>query len=109
MTDEEPGPDGQLAANHPLQDVIKNPALPRLYANGFTLGVTNADAYIILQEFGKPVAVLNLSYTLAKTLSLRHGRMMAEWETRLEQSVATTDKIDAAFTKPLSDAGETKQ
>jgi hypothetical protein len=90
-----------------LAEAIENSAVVRLYANGFMLGLSNADAYILLQQFGKPTAIINMSYTLAKTLSLRLGRLVAEWETRTGQQLVTTEKIEQAFAKDNS--GETKQ
>src|SRR5262249_32122749 len=79
----------------------------RLYANGFALGLTNADVSIVLQQFGRPLAVLSLSYTLAKTLSEKLATLVAEWETRTGQRLVTTDQIQLAFSK--DSAAETKQ
>ena len=94
-------------SRNPLLDALAKPDLVRLYANGFGLGMSNADAYVILHQFGQPVGIINMSYTLAKTLALRLGSLVAEWETRVGQPLATTDKLDEVFSKNPSDG--TKQ
>lgn len=39
-----------------------------LYMNGFKVGHSTTDAFIVIQHNGNDIAVLNFSYTLAKTL-----------------------------------------
>jgi len=82
---------------------IRDAGVPKLYANGFTLGLTNADTHIVLQLFGRPVAVLSLSYTLAKTLSEKLEKLVTEWEAKTGQQLATTDTIDSAFSEFLNE------
>ena len=76
---------------------MADPSTARLYANGFTLGLTNADAYIILQQFGRPIAVVNMSYTLTKTLSEKLQKMVADWEAKTGETLQTTDSIEHAY------------
>jgi hypothetical protein len=78
-------------------EAIGDVDVPKVYANGFAIGVGNADMHIILQLFGAPVAVVNMSYTLAKTLSDRLGKLVSEFETTVRREMLTTDKIDAAY------------
>lgn len=81
-----------------LADTVRaSPDIVRLYANGFALGLTNADAHIVLQMFGRPIAVLNLSYTLAKTLSEKLQVLVNEWETKTGKEIVTTGEIDRLF------------
>lgn len=70
-----------------------------LYANGFALGMTNADVFIVLQKFGKPSEVVSLSYTLAKTLAVHLGELVSDWETKTGRQLATTADIDKTFNK----------
>jgi hypothetical protein len=90
-----PREEGQQA----LDAALDNPDIPKLYANAFAVGLTNADMFIIFQKFGqRPAAVVNLSYTLAKTLAQRLGALVAEFEAKVaEQSILTTDRIDEAM------------
>jgi hypothetical protein len=71
----------------------------QLYANGFSLGLSNADVFIILQKFGRPIGVVNLSYTLAKTLSVKLTGLVSDWEKNTKRDLATTDDIERAFSK----------
>ena len=81
-----------------LQQAVARDDVPKIYANGFGVGLTNADIIIIFQRFGpNPVAVVNLSYTLAKTLAQRLGALVSEFEAKVAcQEILTTDRIDAA-------------
>ncbi len=83
-----------------IKDAVSNADVPKIYTNGFGVGLSNADIVIILQRFGNPVAVLNLSYTLAKTLAQKLGGVVADFESKIAgQEILTTDRIDAALSK----------
>jgi hypothetical protein len=81
----------------PLVVAMRDPNVQRHYANGFSLGISNADAHIVLQWFGRPIAVVNFSYTLAKTLSEKLKILVADWEAKTGHPLETTDTIDQAF------------
>jgi len=77
----------------------------QLYANSFVIGMSNSDLFVVFQRFGKPVGVVNLSYTLAKTLAQRVGGLISEFEQSIDQNILTTDRIDEAMQpKDKSDA-----
>lgn len=84
-----------------LLEALARDDVPKIYANGFGVGLSNADVFVVFQKFGpKPVAVLNLSYTLAKTLAQRLGQVVSEFERAVgDQNILTTDRIDEAFRK----------
>jgi hypothetical protein len=84
------------------QDVLAlaNPAVPKIYANGFTLGLTNADVQIVFKLFGRPILVLSLSYTLAKTMAEQFSDLVEHWEKQTGQKLQTTQTIDKAFSPP---------
>jgi len=71
--------------------------VPQLYANGFanTLGV--GDVVLVLERNDQPVAILNLSYTVAKTLSLSLSRIVALLEERSNREIMTTHDIESLF------------
>jgi hypothetical protein len=87
----------QRVLPEPLVAALRDPTTQRLYANGFTIGFSNADAHIVLQLFGRPIAVWNLSYTLAKTLAKQLTQLIATWEQATQHRIATTDEVDLAF------------
>ncbi len=67
---------------------------PRLYANGFSLGTGNADLVTVLQLNGVPIAVLNMSYTLAKTLGESLLVAVKELEDKTGNEIMTTKFVD---------------
>jgi hypothetical protein len=71
--------------------------IPNIYANGFQLGFTNADTQLLLLLSGRPVAIVNFSYTLAKSISEKLGILVDEWEKKTGHTLQTTESIDKAF------------
>lgn len=98
MPNETPKPPTPAPRPLPAQFVTL-PGLPitNIYANGFSLGFTNADTQLVLLLSGRPVAIVNFSYTLAKSISEKLGKLMEEWEKRTGHTLQTTDSIDKAF------------
>ncbi len=90
---------GQPKVPPPPDAVLLDASVPKIYANGFSLGLTNADTQMVLMLFGRPIAVLSFSYTLAKTLSQKLATLVTEWEKKTGHPLQTTDTIDAAFGK----------
>lgn len=86
---------GKTPRNH-VKAALDDPTVPKLYANGFTVGFNNADAFVMFTRFDAehPVALVNLSYTLAKTLAQRLTRLVSDLESRVGQEILTTDRVD---------------
>lgn len=85
--------------HEPLETARRDPSIPRIYANGFTVGLTNADVSIVLQLSGQPVALLNISYTLAKTLAQKVGGVVSAFEEAIDEHLVTTDEVSEALRK----------
>jgi hypothetical protein len=66
---------------------------PKIYANGFSAALGIGDVIISFQENGRPAAILNLSFTVAKTFSVKLGTLIQELEKKTDQSIMTTDEI----------------
>jgi hypothetical protein len=94
-----PKPKKLIEVDTALKVALDNPDIPKIYANSFGVGMTNADMFIVFQRFGPyPVGVVNLSYTLAKTLAQRLGTLISEFESSIAgQNILTTDRIDEAM------------
>jgi len=88
----------KMPINRDIRALI-DPAIPKIYANSFSLGLTNSDTQLVLMLFGRPIAVLSFSYTLAKTLSEKLGKLVADWEKKTGHVLETTDSIDRAFSQ----------
>jgi hypothetical protein len=77
-----------------IQDALNDPDLPGIYFNGFITTIGNqGDVLIVLQRNGKPVAVLNASYTIAHTLSVKLAGAISTLQRSLGQDILTTDVI----------------
>lgn len=83
-----------------VKSAVGDKDVPKLYASGFGVGLSNSDIFIVFQRFSDtPVAIVNLSYTLAKTLAQRLGVLVSEFEQAIGggQEILTTDRIDEVF------------
>jgi hypothetical protein len=80
----------------PAQFTLPQP-IANIYANGFTLGFTNADTQLVLLFSGRPILVVNFSYTLAKSISEKLGKLVNDWEKKTGHDLQTTESIDKAF------------
>jgi hypothetical protein len=80
-----------------IAKAVANDELPHFYANGFSNAMTNTDIVVVFERATNPVATVNLSYILAKTLAQRLGALVTELETRLNIEIPTTSDIDAAL------------
>lgn len=70
---------------------------PKLYVNGFSLGLSNADCNIVLVRNSEPQAVVNMSYTTAKTLALSLTRLVAGLEEATGRDMMTVDVVEQAL------------
>jgi hypothetical protein len=100
-------PEDSKTAAAVMEKVHSDPSLERIYTNGFAVGLTNADVMLVLQLTGQPQKVVHMSFTLAKTLAQRLGRVVSEFEDALATELVTTEKIDLAFAK-RKERGDTR-
>lgn len=80
-----------------LDLAARDPSVPKVYANGFTMGHGNADVQILLTHQGRPVTHLSLSFTVAKTLFIKLETLVSNFEKRVGRQMLTTSEIDKAF------------
>jgi hypothetical protein len=66
-----------------------------IYFNGFVNALGIGDVSIILELNNKSVAVLNTSYTVAKTLAEKLGGLIKNLEEASGQEIMTTDNVSA--------------
>ena len=62
-----------------LKEVLDSPEIERIYANGFILSIGVGDIVILLKHSEKSL-ILNLSYTVAKTLAIKLGTLISQLE-----------------------------
>ncbi|MFO7877093.1 MAG: hypothetical protein R6U55_10990 [Desulfovermiculus sp.] len=94
----------QKAPADNINDILNDPNIQKIYANGFTIFIGNADVGIILKTNNQAQYVLNISYTLAKTLYSKLHEMIHDLETSTDNQIMTTDRInDKLFAKQKGD------
>lgn len=76
---------------------LNNPEIQKIYANGFISATGMGDIVILLKNADTPIAVLNLSYTVAKTLAIKLGGLITQLEEATETTIMTTDNISSAM------------
>ena len=86
-------------ANHddPMSDQRMQRALesdvPRIYFNGFVNGFGAGDIVCVLERNGQPAGIMNMSYTLAKTLSASLAQLIGTLEQASDQPILTTHEV----------------
>ncbi len=80
--------------------------VPKLYVNGFIIFLGQADVGLILQTNAQETAVVNMSFTLAKTLVEKLGDTMRDFEEKTGTIIMTTDTVRE---KTTEGSNETKQ
>jgi hypothetical protein len=73
--------------------------LRSLYVNGFGIGIGNADVSLVLQNNGKSILLVNLSYTVAKSLSAKLSEVVQLLESSSGNKIMTSDEVLEFLTK----------
>lgn len=66
----------------------------QVYFNGFAVSAGTGDVVLVLERNGKPVKVLNTSYTMAKTLSQKLAGTIKAVESATENEIMSSDYIE---------------
>lgn len=78
-----------------IQIAVGNPSVPLIYGNGFTIGVpTSGDLVMVLEANGRPVAVLNLTLSVAKTMAIALAGVVSQAEEKLGSEILTTHELE---------------
>jgi len=88
-----------------LQSALESDDLPGVYFNSFINTLANGDVAIVLKRNNRPIAVLNASYTVAKSFGLKLTELIQILETKTDHVIMTTDDINAAMQKEEADEG----
>lgn len=82
-----------------LETAVASKDIPHIYANGFVNALSNADIIVVLERQKSPVAVLNLSYTMAKSLAQKLSEIIKSFEKATGQTIMTTDIVNESLSK----------
>lgn len=90
--------DSQIEKNAQLNQLInlalESDTVPKIYCNGFTNAVGNSDIMIVMQQNGKPSAMVNVSFSVAKTLSQSLKEIIDTLEKKSKQKIMTTHEVE---------------
>ncbi len=67
--------------------------IPRIYFNGFVSAFSAGDIMCVLERNGQQVGIMNMSYTVAKTLSAALSQLVGVLEDTSKQSIMTTQEV----------------
>jgi hypothetical protein len=93
MTEAPPIPDQEPSAEERMRRALET-GVPRLYVNGFLSGLGISDIWCVLERNGKPEAMLNMSYTAAKSFAASLGQLVAILEERTGRDMLTTNDLE---------------
>lgn len=88
-----------IAANDPK---FINPGaanLIKLYANGFAVGPTMGDMYMIGVLNNTPSFVVNMSFNTAKTLKNALDKLISDFESTTKEEIKDINEIQESFIK----------
>jgi hypothetical protein len=82
-----------------LQAGFELPADRKFYFNGILTATSPVDVIFVLLQNNQPVALLNTTREVAKTLAGNIQAQMDQFETQTDQHILTTDELNAALSK----------
>lgn len=85
-----------------IRQALNSKDLPKFYVNGFVNFYGPSDVGVLLKANDQPVALLNMSYTVAKSLSQKLIGMIEDFERQTGREIMTTDFIE----KKMGSGGE---
>jgi hypothetical protein len=74
-------------------------SVPVVYFNGFASLMSAGDVTVVLERNNRPAGVLNMSFTVAKSLSVSLGGLVSALEAAAERDMLTTFDIEKMFEK----------
>jgi hypothetical protein len=89
----------ELDAQERVDRAKEDASVPQIYFNGFIDTLSTGDVLTVLERNGKPVVVLNMSYTVAKTLAVSLGQLVSQFESGVERNMLTTHDVESAFAR----------
>lgn len=85
---------GEQTVTERMKSALESKEVTQIAANTFTSAYGNSDIIVLLERNGSPVAILNLSYTLAKSLAIDLSNTVAAIENGVGQAIPTMNEIE---------------
>jgi hypothetical protein len=91
-----------------IQGGLSLPPERKIYFNGFAISITPSDVMIVLQNNQEPVAVLNTSHSIAKTLITKLGSLINSYTKDSGIQVYTLDEIQKKLQQSKGNANKSE-
>ena len=102
-------PEDKKESNKQIQEAIETEDIDKLYFNGFAISIGQGDVLIALHLNGKPIKILNTSFTVAKTLVKKLNGVIEILEEKTEHEIMTTEDIITSLSKEESKKKKSKK
>lgn len=96
--------DRALDAKTRVDKALSDTTLPAVYFNGFALNLGTGDIALVLERNGQPAAVLNTSYTVAKTLAEKLNGLVSVLESKTGNTIMSTEDVTKSLSEDTKDA-----
>ncbi|MFH0824026.1 MAG: hypothetical protein V2B18_14850 [Pseudomonadota bacterium] len=73
--------------------VMQDPNVVKLYVNGLTVGISLSDVFMIVKSGPTPSAVIQMSFTTAKTMMLHLTDLITRFEKDTGQTLLTMEDV----------------
>ena len=83
-----------------LTEAISKENLPKIYANGFSIALGLGDVTLLLKNGPIPVGMVNVSFTIAKTLSQKLQDAIGHLEKKTGNLIMTSDDVKTSIFEP---------
>lgn len=82
-----------------LQEGLQLTDDKKYYFNGFTISISPPDFVIILQNNNEPIAYLNTTHSVAKTLAVKISGILSDFEKSTKHKIPTLDDLKEEIKK----------
>ncbi len=82
-----------------MDKAMKDENTPKLYGNNFFIALGTGDVSLLLRNSNKDIAIINLSYTTAKSLSLKLQDIISFLENKSKTKIMTSTEIENMMKK----------
>ncbi len=89
----EPTPEEAQRIQKTIGGALNDPTLPRRYTNGFHVGQSASDVFLVHLLGGQPTEVQYMSFNTAKTLLLHLQELITNIEKRTSQEILSQEQV----------------
>ena len=83
----------QVESKLAVDVAIQSPTVPKFYMNGFNIGQSASDIFLVMNLMTRPLGIVHMSFTTAKTLMIALQGAMESLETKIKQPILSMDEI----------------